>query len=147
MNTEDSPCCRRRLIARVTHRPLIDKVIRSSGGELFGAVVEARWVHRVHFEIRSHADSQGSTGVCSDFASRTVSYLNLHKYSQKAAKRSNSIRVDMIVCYVQNEMLCRVESLIYIIHLQPRPKETNHSNWGRPTLTQFCLSAIRDNII
>jgi hypothetical protein len=51
VNAEDSPCCRRRLNVRVTHGLLIDKVIRSSGGELFDAVVEARWVHGVHFHI------------------------------------------------------------------------------------------------
>lgn len=49
MNTEDGPRFRLRLIIRVTHRLLIDKVIRSSGGELFDAVVEAPWVHGVHF--------------------------------------------------------------------------------------------------
>ena len=49
MNTEDGPRFRLRLIVRVTHRLLIDKVIRSSGRELFGAVVEAPWVHGVHF--------------------------------------------------------------------------------------------------
>jgi hypothetical protein len=51
VDAEDSPCCHRRLIVRVTHRLLIDKVIPSSGGELFGAVVEARWVRGVHFHI------------------------------------------------------------------------------------------------
>lgn len=51
MDAEDSPCCRHRLIVRVTHRLLIDKVIRSSSGKLFGAVIEARWVHGVHFHI------------------------------------------------------------------------------------------------
>jgi hypothetical protein len=51
VNAEDSLCCPRRLIVRVIYRLFIDKVIRPSGGELFGAVVEARWVHGVHFYI------------------------------------------------------------------------------------------------
>ena len=49
MNTEDGPRFRLRLIAGVTHRLLIDKVIRSSSRELFGVVVEAPWVYGVHF--------------------------------------------------------------------------------------------------
>lgn len=51
MNAEDSLCCPRRLDVRVIYRLFIDKVVRPSGGELFGAVVEARWVHGVHFHI------------------------------------------------------------------------------------------------
>jgi hypothetical protein len=52
VNAKDSPY-RHRVVVRVIHRLLIDKVVRSSGGELFDAVVEARWVHGVHL---------GSTG-------------------------------------------------------------------------------------
>ena len=59
MHAEDSPCYRCRLIVRVTYRLLIDKVIRSSGGEPFGAVVEARWVHGVHFLIGRRARKEG----------------------------------------------------------------------------------------
>ena len=67
MNAEDSPCCRRRL----THRLLIDKVIYSSGGELFDAVVEARWVHGVHFH-RGRNAQHTRWGKSSDFGYRML---------------------------------------------------------------------------
>jgi len=47
VNAEDS-LYHRRLIVRITHRLLIYKVIRPSGGELLGAMVEAFWLLGVH---------------------------------------------------------------------------------------------------
>ena len=72
MDAEDSPRCRPRLIVR----PLIDKVIRSAGGELFHAVVEARWVHGVHFHIgrRKAQHGVGRVRIRSDLT--LLIYLN-----------------------------------------------------------------------
>ena len=37
--------------------------------------------------------------------------------------------------------------IVRIIHLQPRAKKTDHSNWGRPTLTRFRLPTVCYNVV
>jgi hypothetical protein len=34
-----------------------------------------------------------------------------------------------------------------LTHLQPRAKKTDHSNWGRPTLTRFRLPTVGNNVV
>jgi hypothetical protein len=37
--------------------------------------------------------------------------------------------------------------IVRIMHLQPRAKKTDHSNWGRPTLTRFRLPTVCNNVV
>jgi hypothetical protein len=47
--------------------------------------------------------------------------------------------------------LRRIEPLlteiVRIMRLQPRAKKTDHSNWGRPTLTRFRLPTVCNNVV
>jgi hypothetical protein len=146
VNAKDCPCRRRcRFIVRVTHRLLIDKVIRSPCGKLFGAVVEARWVNGVHEVVAKRRRVRTLPRV--SHLTRSHSPAIIHPTSnplhESYCRQSTICPNDMLPSQTVPRRALDLKTLI----LQPRAKETDHSNGGWPTLTRFCLPAICDNVI
>lgn len=156
MNADDSLCCRCRLIVRLIYGLLIDKVILPSSGELFGAVAEARWVHGVHFQIgRRECTTLG--GRVRNLPHYRIEYYSNLKLTGNSALIMWSRKLSSYFSrhHIFGSPLpsrtaphrAATDRNCPIINLQPRAKKTDHSNWGRPTLTRFRLPTVCNNVV